>query len=68
MSTIQGIICKDGDVRLADGRVRSEGRVEICIRNTWGTICDMNWDADDAAVVCGQLGFSTVGLLFTNMS
>ena len=51
--------CGDGTVRLRGGtRV---GRVEICIEGRWGAICSHNWDSRDAAVVCRQLGYSSLG-------
>ena len=37
------------------------GRVEICINDVYGTICDETWDNKDASVVCKQLGFSPYG-------
>ena len=51
--------CNNGDVRLADGNIANEGRVEICIDNVWGTVCDDVFTSVDAQVVCGQLGYLT---------
>ena len=53
--------CINGDLRLQDGITSREGRVEICINNTYGTICDDYWDALDATVVCTKLGYDSSG-------
>ena len=48
-----------GAIRLAgSGSNSSQGRVEVCLNNQWGTVCDDFWDATDAGVTCRQLGFS----------
>ena len=45
-----------GDIRLVGGSYQWEGRVEIFISETWGTITDSEWTNNDAQVVCRKLG------------
>jgi hypothetical protein len=56
----------EGDLRLVGGTSEFNGRVEICFRDNWGTICDDNWDDNDATVVCRQIGHSNLGMLPRN--
>ena len=65
--------CSDGDLRLEGSRDNvqmgtREGRVEICISNAWGTVCNTLFEKEDAAVVCGQLeGFKRDGWCLINL-
>ena len=46
--------CSTGDIRLADGLIPNAGRVEICINNAWGTVCDYRWQ-ESSAIAFGHI-------------
>ncbi|XP_078284979.1 scavenger receptor cysteine-rich domain-containing protein DMBT1-like [Rhinoraja longicauda] len=51
-----GVICEDHRVpRLVPKDDQCSGRLEVLSVETWGTVCDLDWDMDDADVVCSQL-------------
>ena len=43
-------------MHLRGGRTKYEGLVLVCFGRSFGTVCDDQWDATDASVVCKQLG------------
>lgn len=57
---------KPHGVRLRSGAQVSEGRVEIKLRDAWGTICDDHWTLKEANVVCRSLGYGSAAMATTN--
>ncbi len=55
--------CTHGSIRIVGANTGSGGTVEFCFNQVWGTICGNSWDAKDANIVCGQLGFQKTGKL-----
>ena len=53
--------CSDGDVRLVNGNIANEGRVEVCKDNVWGTVCSDLFSVPETKVVCRQLGYLETG-------
>ena len=52
-------IYTDGDHELR------AGHVEVCVGGQYGTVCNNNWDNQEASVLCRQLGFSPHGMHHT---
>ncbi|XP_060607114.1 deleted in malignant brain tumors 1 protein-like [Ruditapes philippinarum] len=48
----------EGAIRLVNGYDRYSGRVEVFYNGRWGTICDDNFNNNDARVVCRVLGMN----------
>ena len=48
--------CINGHIMLFGSRFNNTGRVEICINNVWGTICDNGISSNELRVICGQWG------------
>ena len=52
-------------MRLVNGTIDQEGRVEVCVNEVWGSICASGWTLNSAYVVCKQLGYEHSGIRLT---
>ncbi|CAC5422430.1 Neurotrypsin [Mytilus coruscus] len=50
-----GALCRATNVRLSGGSHTMEGRVEIKIDGTWSTLCDEEWNDNEANIICKML-------------
>ena len=48
-------------MRLANGSISQEGRVEVCHNNIWGSVCGKEFNYTDAYVVCKELDLGVSG-------
>lgn len=53
--------CTHGDLKLVGDDDCDEGLVEVCLNGHWGTVNIEGWDANEATVVCKQLGYYARG-------
>lgn len=49
--------CTDGQVRLANGTIEQEGKVQVCVNGVWSGVCEWGFDTTDAYVFCNSLGY-----------
>ncbi|XP_025100423.1 deleted in malignant brain tumors 1 protein-like isoform X2 [Pomacea canaliculata] len=61
-----GIICNANPViaRLANGTSEA-GRLELFVNGEWGTVCNDEFDREDAIVACRMLGFNSTAMTAT---
>ena len=61
--------CNEGDIRLVNGTVEREGRLEVCANGVWGQICYYGFRKSAAYVACKQLGYTDAnGIVKLNVS
>ena len=71
-SMTPGIDCRDGEIRLSEYiddyvNFTRRGRVETCLNNAWGTVCNTSFDEFALNITCSKLiGFSTEGYCSIN--
>ena len=53
--------CTEGGVRLMDGPSPNKGRLEVCINQTWATVCRSGFGVEEARAACAQLGYQRFG-------
>ena len=62
--------CETGDIRLVNGSLESEGRLEVCVNQLWGTVCSRYywyWNNGVTKVACRQLGHQELGNKLHNL-
>ena len=59
--SIAAVPCIDGDVRIRGGLSPSNGWVEVCYNQVWGSVCDMGLNQSVAADICEKANFTGEG-------
>jgi len=60
--------CDNRDIRMSNRTVTMNrdiyymtGGLQVCVNNTWATVCQSGWGDDDATVACRPLGLVYAG-------
>ncbi|XP_053176348.1 deleted in malignant brain tumors 1 protein-like [Scomber japonicus] len=61
-SSIMELTCSDS-VRLVNGASLCSGRLEVKSEQSWSSVCEADFDQQDAEVVCRELGCGTPSVL-----
>ncbi|XP_053177565.1 scavenger receptor cysteine-rich type 1 protein M130-like [Scomber japonicus] len=61
-SSIMELTCSDS-VRLVNGASLCSGRLEVKSERSWSSVCEADFDQQDAEVVCRELGCGTPSVL-----
>ena len=56
--SIETAECTDMSAQLVNGSSSLNGRLEVCFRGRWGTVCDDQFGSNSAMVACRQLDLS----------
>lgn len=56
------------DVRLIGGPHPNQGFAQVLYQGDWHSICNREWDLDDADVICRQLGYPLATFALTDNS
>ena len=54
--------CQEYDVRIVDGTMPWNGRLEVCLGGLWGAVCEDQFEDTDATVACRHLGYPTTSI------
>ena len=51
--------CVNGDLRIDNGSVVTQGYVEYCLNGAWSPVCTRHgqWGPNEVTVACRQLGY-----------
>ena len=51
-------------MRLVNGTVDNEGRLEVCLNGVWGGVAPQLFDLFNAVIICNILGYNNGGMPF----
>ena len=59
--------CSDGQIKLIEGYLEENGRLEICSNKRWESLSYYYWDSHVTRVACIELGFASTCITKINV-